>query len=83
MKFNMADKNYYRLTLSSQETEQWSKCWPCSTIGGKSLTVIVDSNGIESVNKAMENVDTHELEAIVADFLPKIAQHLWPVWKRK
>lgn len=76
--------NGYTLILTKRETENWAhrpnESWPCSTIAGKRLMVVVDRNGLVDCNKAMESVDGHELDAIVSDHLPLEFRHLWPVW---
>jgi hypothetical protein len=74
----------YTLWLSKSDTENWAddphKQWPCSTTRGKAIVVEVDSNGLCG-GKNLDNIDAHELNAIVSDHLPKKYQHLWPINK--
>ena len=68
--------------LSKNDTHQWARKWPCSTISNKRLAVSVDSNGLcdLAVNSKSGDVDGSELEAIVTDHLPEGLRHLWPIW---
>ena len=72
----------YTMWLSKSDTENWANrphnSYPCSTVEGKAIVIEVDSNGLCG-GKNLDNVDSHELEAIVTDHLPKKYQHLWPI----
>lgn len=78
----------YTLWLSADDTYNWARrpgaAWPCSTTSHNRLVVEVDSNGLcgLAVNGKDDNgeIDSNELEAIVADHLPTKARHLWPTW---
>lgn len=72
----------YTLWLSSSDTYAWARAWPCSTLAGDRLAICVDQNGLYAlyVNGRSGDVDGHELDAIVADFLPEQYRPLWPCW---
>ena len=77
----------YTMWLSSTETYDWAHradaAWPCSTIDGKRIKIIVDGNGPYDVTIAGvdgDDIDGGELRAIIADHLPVNCRHLWPVW---
>ena len=81
----------YTLWLSARETEAWAlrpyARWPCSTTAGHRLVIRVDRNGLWDLSldgrSDRGEIDGTELDAIVADHLPKSHRHLWPVWGRK
>lgn len=60
-----------KLWLSSNDTYLWAnRCWPCSQLSGKRLFIEYDSNGLLDITvngKPPADVDTNELNAIVAD----------------
>lgn len=70
-------KNECRAWLSARDTEDWANrpgsSWPCSTLAGKKVFVevsrgdLVDIRVNGSINAA-DNVDGHELDAILQDF---------------
>ena len=83
------DKNGYVLWLPARDTYDWAHrpdaSWPCSTLSGNRVMVVVDSNGLcdlTSNGHGADDIDGHELEAIVADHLPADLRRLWPVWAR-
>lgn len=58
--------------LSADETYEWARCWPCSSLSGKRLRAEFDSSGLldYAVNGAyLGDLDGTELSAIVADHL--------------
>lgn len=80
--------NGYVMKLSANDTYQWAHrvgaSWPCSTLSGNRLVVIVDSNGLcdLTVNGKTDcDLDGNELDAIVSDHLPDNHKHLWPTWR--
>jgi hypothetical protein len=75
----------YRLHLSAKDTYAWARkpgaAWPCSTLSDHNVAVEVDSNGLCDIPMCPSgDVDSHELEAIISDYLPAEYRHLWPVW---
>jgi len=82
--------NGYSIWLSARDTHAWANkpgaVWPCSTLSGHRLVVMVDRNGIceafRGGREVRDRTDVHEIEAIVADHLPKGLRHLWPVWEK-
>lgn len=79
----------YTMWLSAQDTYDWAHKagaeWPCSVLSDRRLVVRVDSNGLYDLRVdgcRVEDVDPHELEAIVTDHLPAECRHLWPAWSR-
>ena len=81
--------NAYVMWLSDRDTYDWAhregEAWPCSTLSDRRLAVCVDDNGLYDLRVdgcRVEDVDPHELEAIVTDHLPPDCRHLWPVWDR-
>jgi len=77
--------NSYLLELTTEETYEWADSWPCSTVSGKKIGVHVDANGLCDLYVDGEpddgEIDGHELDAIVSDFLPEKVRHLWPTWE--
>lgn len=73
----------YQLWLSRNDTYTWAndpyRSWPGSTLRNERVFVGVDRNGLYDVSP--EDCDANELEAIVSDYLPKEARHLWPTWE--
>lgn len=73
----------YVMWLSARDTYNWANkpdaSWPCSTLADEAIRVEVDSNGLCD-GKFPDDCDGNELDAIVADYLPKRLRHLWPVW---
>jgi len=82
--------NGYVMWLSARDTYAWANTpgtmWPCSKVAGHRLVVAVDRNGLYELtfDEHRENVglDGNELDAIVADHLPKGLRHLWPTWEQ-
>lgn len=78
----------YYLTMSEKETWRWANWkpyWPCSKIANHSLTVEVDKNGlvvlkIDGHFNPNKEIPGEELDAIIEDYMPKQAEHLWPAW---
>jgi hypothetical protein len=81
-------ENGYTIWLSAYDTYEWAHkpdaWWPCSTLSDKRFMAVVDANGLcdLTVNgrDAPDTIDGAELDAIVADHLPKNARQFWPVW---
>jgi len=80
----------YRMLLSASDTCKWAHRptaqWPCSTLSGKRVQVVVDRGGIVDLavnGRDGVDVDGVELDAIVSDNLPKNLRHLWPTWGRE
>lgn len=78
----------YQLWLSARDTYDWAhkagNSWPCSTVSDYRLFVDVDINGlcVLTVDGGGADIDSDELEAIVADHLPTKAKQHWPTWSR-
>jgi hypothetical protein len=76
----------YVMKLSANDTYNWANRdgarWPCSDLSGNRCLVVVDSNGLLdfTLNGKDGDCNGDELDAIVADHLPKSLGHLWPVW---
>ena len=73
----------YVMRLSAADTSDWaskpSGAWPCSTMACHAIMVCVDDNGLCDYS-GPDDADGNELDAIVSDYLPTKARHLWPVW---
>lgn len=61
------------LWLSANDTYQWARRWPCSTIGGKRLFAGFESNGdlidVAIAGRADTDCDSQEFDAITSDFI--------------
>ena len=76
----------YKLWLSGQDTSNFARQWPCSTLGGEAVFIEVDSNGLcdaRVTNVKTDDIDGRELEAIVGDMLPPAYREYWPVWGKQ
>jgi len=82
--------NGYTMWLSARDTYAWANkpgaVWPCSKLAGHRCVIDVDRHGLCGLtfDGQEENVglDRNELDAIVADHLPRGLRHLWPVWEK-
>ena len=89
MQFKHTGPNGYTMKLCARDTYDWAHkpgaVWPCSMLADRRAVVVVDSNGLcdLSINggRGEQDIDGSELTAIVGDFLPKEARHLWPTWE--
>ena len=82
----------YSLVLSGTDTYDWANrpgCqWPAPTLAGCRIRVEVDANGltdlyVDAVPVSLTPAPACELTALVADHLPPILRHLWPVWAKE
>ena len=69
--------NGFSLRLSAQETTEWARRWPCSTLRGRRVLVGFDRSGLLDFlldgGKGVQDADGHEVSAIVAHFVgPKL-----------
>ena len=90
MRIHAANGSGYTMWLSATDTGNWANkvgaAWPCSTVAHHRLVVCVDSNGLcdlSSDSRPVEEFNSNELKAIVADHLPEHLKHLWPTWAEK
>jgi len=63
--------NHVWLQLSASDTSYWARQWPCSKLADRSVTFEYDSNGLVdwSIVGYKADIDTNEINAIVADHL--------------
>ena len=88
MRIQRNNQSGYVIWLSAHDTYEWAhrpgEYWPCSTLSNKRCMIDVDSNGLcdMTVNgrDVTDDINGDELDAIVADHLPKDLHHFWPVW---
>jgi hypothetical protein len=84
----VAGDNGYTMRLSARDTERWARrpgaAWPCSTLAGRRVLVIVDRNGLCDIaidgGRGDQECDGTELDAIVGDYLPENLRRYWPTW---
>ena len=86
MRFEQNGRSGYTMELSARDTYDWAHkpgaAWPGSMLADRRAVVVVDSNGLCDLSidggRGEQDIDGSELAAIVRDFLPKEARHLWP-----
>ena len=78
----------YTIWLSEDDTWSWAHrinaSWPCSQLADHKVCAIVDNNGLCDLyidGKYPDEVDSTELQACIADHLPKKYRQFWPCWE--
>jgi len=62
-----------RLWLSADDTYEWARDWPCSSLRGRRVFAAFAANGdlidLAVNGRSDENIDGHEFNACASDFL--------------
>lgn len=66
--------SYVVVWLSANDTYEWARSWPCSTLSGKRLRVELDAVTGDIVDiavngQAPSDIDSHELDAMLDDMI--------------
>ena len=82
------DGTGFVLWASADDTHHWARkpgaAWPCSTLSGHRFMAVFDTNGLLDLTvdgrDAPDDIDGHELSAIVADLAGEKLPKDHPCW---